>query len=112
MQIKLTGKEIAENHNVSERTAYRWLADNDPRCFVEIYEEPAEVRERRESEQYLRRVLTELADVSEDLGRWAAIWDDSPLLPKLAPLKTQLFQTMTALQRESGLFPGVEWNEE
>jgi hypothetical protein len=32
---KLTATEISERHDVSERTAYRWLADGDPRTYDE-----------------------------------------------------------------------------
>jgi hypothetical protein len=111
MRIKLTSKEIAENHGVSERTAFRWLADNDPRCFTEIREETAEEIDRREGDKMLRGIIDRIADGSNRFGEWSKFYDDSPRVPKLEPLRKQLFELVDKIQATSGLYPEIDWNE-
>jgi hypothetical protein len=114
MQIKLSSKEIAQIHQVSERTAFRWLRDADPRCFTEIQEtkESIEERDKREGAERLRKYLDNLEKAAEAVYQWARFYDDYEAATRMKrPLKA-LWKAVDAVQRESGAYPEINWNEE
>lgn len=104
MSNKLTAKEISERHGVSERTAYRWLADSDSRCYDN--DTPSSgTRSTTGDTSQLRLILDGFSKRQFDLFLW--VYKEAPEEKRGAweKLRRDLWRVLNALRRESGLYP-------
>lgn len=111
MKTKLHHKEIARIHGVTERTAFRWMRDEDPRCFTEIEETPEDIeaRDKREGAERLRKYLDALTKAAENVYDWAKLYNDFDAAKRLKrPLK-KLWNAVDIVQKESGSYPAEYW---
>ena len=108
MKLELTSTEIAEKYNVTTRTAFRWKAANDSRCFIEVEDENPEERKKREPTESVRAILDKLSDLNTQL---AVIGYFGDLPPKMVEKRHALYKAIDDLQRESDLYPASHWEE-
>jgi hypothetical protein len=114
MKEKLTSREIATRYKITQRTAFRWLAANDERCYGEVHYGAENKPIENANELELRAILDRLANQNLNLAiwQWQAQERNEARAEMIGKHRHKLYEAINAMQRESGVYPASHWEDE
>lgn len=112
MSDRLTAKEISDRHGVTIRTAYRWLADGDPRTIDEDAPEREAQWQRRKADEEIRKILDRIGWLNFELMGWAHKNKSHPASETIEAQRINLFGVLDKMQKASGAYDPSIWEDD